>query len=371
MPVTQFDPPTAVAQQPPGRLLMVSNFLSPSGTSRGACEELADRLSGAGWQVITTSDKMQKLRRLADMLSTAWRRRDEYDVAQIDVFSGSAFLWAEAVSKLLRWINKPYVLTLHGGGLPEFAASRKQRVAKLLGSASAVTTPSDFLLREMASYRKGMKLIPNAVDLSRYEYRCRTHTGPQLVWLRSLHKIYNPVMAIEVLADLKKDYPDVHLTMVGPDKDGSKARVQAAAEALGVTAQLTLTGVVAKPDVPQYLQNADIFLNTANFDNTPISLIEAMACGLCVVTTNVGGVPDLASDEHDALLTPPGEAKPMANAVRRILRQPVLAGQLSSAACETVDRFDWSATLPQWERILHQVLLESQVHADSIAAGAR
>ena len=143
--------------------------------------------------------------------------------------------------------------------------------------------------------------------------------------------------------------------MVGPDKDGSQAKVEAAAEALGVTGNLVLSGVVPKSDVPQYLAAADIFLNTSNFDNTPVSVIEAMACGLCVVTTNVGGVPDLASDEHDALLTPPGKVQPMANAIRRILREPSLAGRLSSNARESVEPFDWSATLPAWERLLHGV----------------
>ena len=210
MPVIQLDPQATSNGLPaPGCLLMVSNFLSPTGTSRGACEELADRLAGVGWDVIATSQKKRKIPRLADMLATTWRRRHEYDVAQIDVFSGSAFVWADAVGRLLRRMGKPFVLTLHGGGLPEFAKKSPRRVKRLLQSASAVTSPSQFLLREMSPYRSDLQLIPNAVDLSRYEYRCRTHTGPRIVWLRSLHKIYNPVLAVEVLADLVREFPDL------------------------------------------------------------------------------------------------------------------------------------------------------------------
>ena len=88
------------------RLLMVSNFLSSTGTSRGACEELAEHLAGVGMNVITTSNKSNKFVRIADMIATVWRYRRRYDVAQIDVYSGSAFVWAEAVCGVLRVLGK-------------------------------------------------------------------------------------------------------------------------------------------------------------------------------------------------------------------------------------------------------------------------
>ena len=56
--------------------------------------------------------------RLADMLHTAWRRRREYQVAQVDLYSGPAFFWAAGVCALLKCLGKPCVLTLHGGNLP-------------------------------------------------------------------------------------------------------------------------------------------------------------------------------------------------------------------------------------------------------------
>src|SRR5579883_2396755 len=78
-----------------GTVLLVGNFLSASGGSRGVCEELALRLSGAGWTVFTTSSQPRRLLRLWDMLRTAYGRRLEYAVAQVDVYSGPAFVWAE------------------------------------------------------------------------------------------------------------------------------------------------------------------------------------------------------------------------------------------------------------------------------------
>src|SRR5690554_5768351 len=99
---------------PQARILIVGNFLSAKGGSRGVCEELALRLPECDWAVGTTSSRPNRLMRLADMLWTVWYTRKQYDVAQVDVYSGPSFLWAEAVCQLLNHLEKPYVLTLRG-----------------------------------------------------------------------------------------------------------------------------------------------------------------------------------------------------------------------------------------------------------------
>ena len=78
-------------------VLIVGNFVSAHNASRGVCEELALRLTENDWQVLTVSTHRGRVARLLDMTTTAWRKRRKYDVAQIAVFSGPAFLWAESV----------------------------------------------------------------------------------------------------------------------------------------------------------------------------------------------------------------------------------------------------------------------------------
>lgn len=334
-------------------VLMVSNFLSASGGSRGVCEELSQRFLEAGWHVVTTSDKPNKLLRLLDMLVTTWRRRHQYGVAQVDVFSGSAFLWAELVCWLLRRLGKPYVLTLHGGNLPNFAAQNPARVRNLLQTAKTVTVPSRYLYEQMQPYAAdNLSLVPNPVELRHYTFRLRETSKPDLVWLRAFHTIYNPTLAVKMLALLVTDFPEVHLTMIGPDKDGSLEAVRQSAAALKVSDHLTLIPGVPKAEVPAALNKGDIFINTTNVDNTPVSVIEALACGLCVVSTNVGGLPYLLKDNHDALLVPPDSAEALAVAVRRILTAPGLSRQLSQNARATVSAFDWSVVLPEWKKLL-------------------
>lgn len=333
-------------------ILLIGNFLSAQGVY-GVCEGLAERLTEAGHIVLHSSRKPNAAGRIVDMLSTVWRERRNYDVAQVDVFSGRAFLQAEAVCATLRLANKPYVLTLHGGNLPVFARQWPRRVRNLLHSAVAVTVPSRYLLEQMRAYHDRLHLLPNPLEVNAYSFKLRTVARPHLIWLRAFHELYNPSLAPRVLAALAKEFPEVRLTMIGPDKgDGSLPRTKGLARELAVSDRVLFTGAVPKRGVAAQLNKGDIFLNTTSVDNVPISVLEAMASGLCVVSTNAGGIPYLLEHERDALLVSPNDANEMAAAVRRILTDPKLAARLSAAARKKAEQHDWSNILPQWESLL-------------------
>lgn len=339
------------------KILLVGNHLSGPGVNRGAWHEIADHLRAAGHTVITTSARVNKAARLTDMLTTIILRRYDYQIAQIDVFSGPAFVFAECCGAALKALRKPFILTLHGGNLPEFARKHPVRVGRLLRAAAAVTTPSRYLQEKMAPYRPGLILIPNPLGVADYPYQARAHPQPSLMWLRAFHAVYHPELAVEVLSRLTADFPNVSLAMVGPDKgDGSFQRTQARAAVLGVSDHIRLTGGVSKISVPGTLAKGDIFLNTTNIDNTPVSVMEAMACGLCVVSTYVGGLPYLLEDGVDALLVPPDDPEAMAAAVRRVLTEPGLAEKLSVNARRKAEGFDWAVILPQWEELFVTVM---------------
>jgi glycosyltransferase involved in cell wall biosynthesis len=342
-------------------VLLVGNFLSATKGTRSVCEDLALQLKTAGWSVITTSFRPGRLGRLFDFLLTVWRCRNQYHVAHVDVYSGPAFVWAEIVCWALRMLKKPYVLTLRGGNLPSFAQKTGERVPRLLQSSPVVTTPSAYLFEHMRPYHKELVLLPNPLDLEKYLFKHRVHPFPKLVWLRAFHNIYNPSLAVQVVAQLARDFPEVRLVMMGPDKgDGSFEQMKGLASQLGVDDRLTCTGPVTKEEIPNLLDQGDIFLNTPRVDNTPVSVLEAMACGLCIVSTNVGGIPYLIKDESDALLVPNGDAGTMAQAVRRFLTEDGLAERLSKNARRKVEQFDWSSILPKWEKILMEVAAQAQ-----------
>ena len=341
-------------------VLFVSSYLSSAPLERYVSGDLAGRLSSTGWSVAVTSTKINRFARLLDMLVTVRRRAASYDLAVVDVFSGPAFFWAECVCWLLRRMGKPIMLALHGGSLPDFARRWPGRVRRLLRSAADVTTPSGYLKEELRCYHADIRLVRNPIELGRYSFVCRNHPKPDLVWLRAFCEIYNPSLGPRVVAALVGEFPAVSLAMIGPDKkDRSLQRTRATGAKLGVQRHLSFPGAVVKSDVPLALSEGDIFLNTTNVDSAPVSVLEAMACGLCIVSTNVGGIPYLVEDEKNGLLVPPNDAGAMAAAVRRVLTEQGLAQRLSRNARTKAEQHDWSVILPQWEQLLAEVALGS------------
>ena len=347
----------ANSNQPSKTVLLIGNFLSHAGASRSVSEDLAVHLRELGWQLITTSHKLERIPRLFDILATIWQQRLEYQAAHIDIYSGPAFIWAEASGWLLSTLQKPFIVSLHGGNLPQFADRWPGRVRRLLHSASTVTTPSRYLFETMQSYCQDIRLLPNAINLDNYKFRLRNNPRPHLIWLRAFHKVYNPTLAVRVLANFSSDFPDACLTMIGPDReDGSLGATKNVAKELGVLERIEITGGVPKADVPKWMNKGDIFLNTSNVDNTPVCILEAMACGLCVVSTDVGGVPYLVEHGKDALLSPPENVEVSAAAIRKLLCHPHLAARISKNARAKAEEFDWNVILPQWMALFADII---------------
>jgi glycosyltransferase involved in cell wall biosynthesis len=338
-------------------VLIISNFLSAKSGTYSPSESLAIKLAEKGWNVITTSNKMHRALRFLDMLITVYRNRLSYEVALVDVFSGPSFVWAEAVSRLLLILNKPFILTLHGGNLPLFLKKHPNRVKRLINSANAVTTPSEYLKSEFKEIRDNIILLRNAIDLSNYAFQHRSIIRPQLTWLRAFHSIYNPLLAAKTLSNLSEEFPEAQLTMFGPNKeDGSLQAMETWATNADILDRIHVVGSIAKSDVPHRLSEFDVFLNTTTAESFGVAVMEAAALGMCIVTTNVGELPFIWSHEQDALLVPPNDPEAMATTVRRILTEPELAERLSRNARMKAEQFDWSTILPQWEDLLENVI---------------
>lgn len=339
---------------PKPHVLFVGNHLSRHLGTLTAGEELARRLAAAGWTVTATSSRRRRLPRLLDMWRTL--RTAGCDVAVVDVYSGLAFRWAELAARILTRRGVPFVLTLHGGRLPELARRSPERVRRLLAAAGAVTAPSAYLLDAMAPYRGDLRLLPNALDVGAYPFSVRDAPRGVLVWLRAFHRVYNPELAVRVLARLAETRDDARLILVGPDKgDGAYERTRRTADRLGVSGRVEMPGPVPKSEVPSFLARGDVFLNTSDADNAPVSVVEAMACGLGVVSTDAGGLVHLLDDGVDALVVPRGDEAAMAAAVSRLLDETGLAARLGTNARKKAETFDVSRVLPRWEELLRSL----------------
>jgi glycosyltransferase involved in cell wall biosynthesis len=251
-------------------------------------------------------------------------------------------------------LNLDYILLLHGGELPVRLKNNPQLSASLFKKAKLNIAPSLYLfeLFQNAGY-SNLKYIPNSIFLRDYPLKNRKVLKPKLLWVRAFAEIYNPILAIKVLEELLKEYPEAELCMVGPEKDESFEECVNYGEKNKLPVKFT--GRLTKSEWIELSKHYDIFLNTTNVDNTPVSIIEAMALGFPIVSTDVGGIPYLLQDQETGLLVPPNEQTAMLAAIKNLLQNPNLAENLSQNARLQAEKFDWEIVKQDWKEILKPV----------------
>ena len=312
-------------------------------------EIVSDLLRGEGYPVVEASSIPGRARRLADLIATVIRRRRDYDLIWLQVFGGPSIVIEEIISRLGGWLGKPILMTVRGGAMPTFMARYPRLSRGVLRRAQVITVPSAYLQRALAEHGLESRMIPNVIRAGAYPSRLRRELAPRLLWMRTFHPLYNPALAVRTLAGLRRTRPDATLVMAGQEK-GIGDEVRALARELGVSDATRFAGFLDLDGKAREFAAADVFLNTNDIDNTPVSVIEACAAGLPVVATRVGGLADLLDDGETGLLVPPGDADAMTAAVDRLLSDPDLAERLSRQGAELAARCRWDQVLPLWEQ---------------------
>lgn len=334
-------------------VLYLGNKLSSHGYSVSVIEELAPRLSES-FTVISASSILNPWLRVMEMSWLLIKYKNSCKLVLVDTYSTNAFFmacWLTWISKVLKI---PYVPFLHGGNLPS-RLDKNPRLCRWLFKGAAVTvSPSVYLQEEFLTRGFQVTLIPNFIDLNNYPYRPRTSVEPRLLWVRAFHQIYNPTLAIQVVAQLKRKYPGTTLCMVGPDKDGSMTESKKAIVENELEEEVVFTGKLQKSEWIQRSSQFDIFINTTNFDNMPVSVLEAMALGFPIISTNVGGIPYLIKNGENGLLVEPNDVEGFVRSIESLITSPVVAGQLSERARKFAEQFSWEEVKPMWINVIYQ-----------------
>jgi len=163
---------------------------------------------------------------------------------------------------------------------------------------------------------------------------------------RNLEPIYDVETAIRALSLLRKRVPNARMTIAGAGPELEKLqRVTASLELEGA---VRLAGRMDNAAIADLYRSAGAMLNPSLVDNMPISVLEAFASGLPVVSTNVGGVPFIAQDGRNALLVPPSDPQACAAALERVLTDAALAERLARVALEDAETYAWVRVKELW-----------------------
>ncbi len=334
------------------KILYIGNNLTKKSKYNSTYTTLSNLLEKEEYQVIRTSSKRNKIIRLLDMLFQLLKNHKIIDFVLIDTYSTSNFYYALLTSQLARVLNKKYIPILHGGNLPQRLDKNPKLSQWIFKNSYQNVAPSGYLQYEFEKRGFQTIFIPNVLNIEEYVYTQRETLQPHLLWVRAFAHLYNPTMAIKVLKALKERYPDATLCMVGPDKgDGSLQVTQNLVKELHLEESVTFTGVLPKEEWHTLSENYDIFINTTTIDNTPVSVMEAMALGLPVVSTNVGGLPYLIL-EGEGILVENANVDAMYNAIIQLLTESILIEQITKNARKKVESLDWSFVREKWLKII-------------------
>mgnify|MGYP000689620267 FL=1 len=297
-----------------------------------------------------TSKKKNQFLRLLDMMWTTVKCAKKANFIIIDTYSTSSFWYAFFCSQIARVFKTKYIPILHGGNLPKRLEVNPKLCKMLFNNAFINVAPSNYLLSEFNNNGfQNVVYIPNSIEIKKYPFKVRKLFEPKLLWVRAFATIYNPKMAVDVLKELQVHFPKASLTMVGPDKDGSMENTKQYANKLGV--EVCFTNRLTKEEWIDLSIESDFFINTTHFDNTPISVMEAMALGLPVVSTNVGGLSYLLEHNEDSLLVNDNDVSQMVIEISKLITNAEKTQKIASLARLKIEKMDWNFVKEKWNAL--------------------
>jgi len=355
--------------------------------------EFPPQCGGIGWHVKSLCDRLARNGYNVTVLTRGrWReriRRDvglPYDVLRLEHFPSYPFHLFLHQTRLVSYLHSkdveydlihihhplsppikvsrtPCVLTLHGFAWrhPSDRRSHFARIAlglvlghlesSLVGAAREVAVVSRSCIREInhEQWREKMRFVGNGVDTDFFSPRMRapedysfTYTGP-LVPIKGL------LTLVEAAGLLSRREP-VSFNLVG--EGPMKKVLETLVSKSNLRPHFRFLGRLGREDVKNVLQGSYGFVLPSFYEGMPTSLLEAMSCQLPCIASAVGGIPELATNEKNALLIPPGKPAHLARAIQTILNDRRIGLRIAEKAREHVRRwFDWDVVFRRYLRV--------------------
>ena len=273
------------------------------------------------------------------------------EVDRVHVFSASywSFLLGPAPAIVAaKALGKRVVLNYHSGEAEDHLSRWGLGIHPYLRLADEIVVPSEFLREVFARHGYTARVIPNIVDTRQFRYRERNPLRPSLLSTRNLEAYYSVDTVIEAFARVQQACPEATLTVAG--YGSQEGYLRALAAGLGVSG-VQFVGRVEPDRTAALYDSADVYVNASVLDNQPVSLLEAFASGLPVVSTAVGDVPNMIRHGEAGLLVPCRDPQAMADAVLSLLRDPEGARRLARRAHEGLAAYAWPQVRAAWERV--------------------
>ena len=227
---------------------------------------------------------------------------------------------------------------------------------KMIKRSNKIIAVSDFTRRELLQYydvkENNINVIHNGVDVAKFKpvadkEKARQELGFKTndIAILSVGRLYarkGLFTLIEAIPKVVRKFKNARFIISGKGQSNEKKKLLNHATKLGVKRNIIFTGYFPDIKLPKLYQAADVFAFSTFYENLPFAVLEALSSGLPVVTTNVGGIPEIIESGRNGFLVKPSDANKLANSIIYYLEHPAEASEMALLARKTIlERFDW------------------------------
>lgn len=302
-------------------------------------------------RVLSWVRRVPYLRTVLNQLLYRFELRKLQHVDVVHLFSASywSFLLCQVPAiKAAQRYDKPVILNYHSGEADDHLRNWGNRVHPWLRRVDKIVVPSLYLQDVFARHGYNAQIIPNMITLSQFSFRKRSPLRPVLLSVRNLEPLYRIENTLAAFALIKQRQPGATLIVAGYGSLEASLKAMVLEDGLQ---GITFVGRTEPTEIAALYNQADIFINSSVVDNQPVSILEAFAAGLPVVSTPTGDIAFMINHEETGLLVPPDRPDAMADAVMWLLTYQAEASRIAEAARLEVEKYTWPNVRSKWIKL--------------------
>jgi glycosyltransferase involved in cell wall biosynthesis len=251
-------------------------------------------------------------------------------------------------------LNKKYILFLHGGNLPFRYENSHKRVTFIFSKAYKIIAPSLYLKSYFEEKGFIIEHIPNIIELEKYPFKLRENVRPNILAIRGFGKPYNPLMTLRAVNKLKVTIPNIQLLLLGNEDDFYYKDVIQFIKQNHLKEFVTIKPKCLRDEWVAFSKDYDIMISNPVIDNTPVSIIEGMALGMCVISTKVGGVPFMVSDSEVEFVNETDDYRKLAASIMKLYFDSGRCSELSKNGRLKAESFGWEIVKSSWKNLIYE-----------------
>jgi len=281
----------------------------------------------------------------------------------IHIFSASYFSFIIAQTPAIfisRMFGKKIVLNYHSGQCEDHLEKWGRIVYFILRRVDRIAVQSPYLVDVFTKHGFESTAIANVIDVRDFPFTKRSTIRPHILVPRMLDPIYNVECSIRAFHLVKQQIPDARLTLLGDGPEEQHLRNVVSELNLD---DVTFKGRVEREQIAGVYADHDVFLNSSNIDNMPVSVIEAFASGLPVVTTAAGGIPYMVRHGENGYLAPINDHRALVDCLLQVLRDQEKTQQIIAVAHDDLKSYRWSTVAQGWYELYSSLTSQTDTAA--------